>query len=139
MQASALDIMSNDLKISVVMATYNRADTIDVALTHLARQNLNPSSFEVIVVDDGSMDNTEEIICSLSDNLPYKLRYLRHTNRGISYTQNRGIREAQAPIVCLIADDIHLMPEALEAHLKDHEQNPGPNIQTCRRSDRKYR
>ncbi|MHA2283333.1 MAG: glycosyltransferase family 2 protein [Promethearchaeota archaeon] len=117
-----------NLKISLVIATYNRGNDIPILLQHLTSQTLNPSSFEVIVVDDGSTDNTEEVICSLNGNLPYTLRYLRHTNHGVGYTQNRGIREAQAPIVCLIADDIHLMPEALEAHLKDHEQNSEPNV-----------
>ena len=117
-----------NIRLSLVIATYNRGRDIPVLLHHIANQTLDPSSFEVIVVDDGSTDNTEEVIRSLSGNLPNTLRYLRHSNHGVSYTQNRGIREALAPIVCLIADDIHLMPEALEAHLKDHEQNPGPNI-----------
>jgi len=99
-----------------------------MTLRQLASQTLKASDFEVIVVDDGSTDNTEKTVHAMRPDLPYELVYLRHPNRGISYTQNRGIKAAQAPIICLIADDIHLAPQALQAHIEDHQQNPEPNI-----------
>ncbi len=112
----------------MVVATYNRSDILNETLRHLAVQTLNASDFEVIVVDDGSTDNTEETVLAAQHDLPYELIYLKHSNRGISCTQNRGIKAARAPIVCLVADDIHLAPQALQAHLEDHRQNPEPNI-----------
>lgn len=121
-------VMEESIKISVVIATYNRSDIIRMTLRCLAEQTLNPLEFEVIIVDDGSSDGTEAAVEEMKPVLPYKLTYLKHANRGISFTQNRGIRAAVAPIVCLIADDIHLDPGALEEHVRDHEMNPGPNI-----------
>ena len=115
-------------KLSVVIATYNRAETIPITLGCLARQTLGPDEFEVILVDDGSPDNTEMIVAGEKKKLPYALTYMRHKNRGICYTQNRGIREANAPLILLIADDIFLEPEALALHIKDHESHPEPNI-----------
>jgi len=120
--------MAENILISVVVATYNRSDTICMTLQHLADQTLSPSSYEVIIVDDGSTDSTEDVIRDMSPKLPYRLIYLKHPNRGVSYTQNRGIKAAAAPIVCLIADDIHLAPRALEEHLKEHELSPEPHI-----------
>ena len=120
--------MSNNLMISVVMATYNRAGTIPLTLRHLAEQTLDPSKFEVIVVDDGSPDNTGEVVRNLSGSLPYRLTYLRHENHGPGYTQNRGILISRAPIVSLIADDILLSPRALESFLEVHRKHPEENV-----------
>ncbi len=116
------------LRISVVMATYNRAETIAITLNHLAEQTLDPASFEVIVVDDGSTDGTENVVRTMQPALPFHLTYVKHPNRGPGYTQNRGIRMAQAPIICLMADDIHFAPDALAAHLRFHERHPDPEV-----------
>jgi len=121
-------MMKESLKISVVVATYNRRDTIAVTLQCLNEQTLDPSFFEVIVVDDGSPDDTEDVVRSLIPQMRYSLRYMKHANRGPGFTQNQGIRVANAPVVNLIADDIHLVPEALEAHLLAHERHPEQNI-----------
>lgn len=115
---------TDKLKISVVMATYNRADILPVTIDHLARQTLAPASYEVIIVDDGSTDGTQQVVEQKSQQAPFRLTYLHHTNRGPGYTQNRGIREAQAPLVLLMADDIFLSAHGLQAHLDCHAQHP---------------
>ena len=120
--------MSEQYKITVVIATYNRRDILPITLDKLARQSLDPHLFEVIVVDDGSTDDTPEVVERLRGELPFELVYKRHPNKGICYTQNQGIRSARAPIVCLIADDIHMSPHALEEHLKEHERSSADNI-----------
>src|SRR5437868_15370592 len=91
--------------LSVVMATYNRAATIYETLQHLADQDIAPSEYEVIVIDDGSSDNTREVVESAQAWAPFKLTYLHHSNRGPGYTQNRGIALAAAPVLLLMADD----------------------------------
>jgi glycosyltransferase involved in cell wall biosynthesis len=111
-------------QISVVLATYNRADTLRRTLDHLARQDLPPESYEVIVVDDGSLDNTGAVVAEVAPRLAFGLRYVRHENHGPGYTQNRGIEKARAPIVLLIADDIFLDPASLRAHLEQHLAHP---------------
>jgi len=120
--------MNTTPRISVVMATYNRAETLKSTLDHLARQTLPPSDFEVIVVDDGSPDDTEQVVAARRPSLPFSLTYLRHANRGPGYTQNRGLREARAPVVCLMADDILLAPGALKAHVEAHERFGEPSV-----------
>lgn len=112
-------------KISVVVATYNRADTLRETLRHLQAQTLTADDYEVIVVDDGSPDATADMVQSVQPDYRFRLLYLQHPNRGPGHTQNRGIREARAPIVLLIADDIFLSPGALAAHLTAHGDGAG--------------
>jgi len=109
----------------VVVATYNRAQTLRKTIYHLNEQKLDSDQYEVIIVDDGSTDDTEKAVNQESQKVSFYLRYLHHSNKGPGYTQNRGIREARAPIVLLIADDIFLTDSALKEHLDSHEQNPG--------------
>jgi len=109
------------LRISVIVPTYNRCETLRETLTCLANQDLNPRQYEVIVIDDGSPDATAGMVSEMAAIMPCSLRYLRHENHGAGYTANRGLRAAKAPLVLLIADDIQLMPETLSEHLRSHQ------------------
>lgn len=110
-------------KISVVMATYNRAETLRETLRCLDAQTLPADEYEVVVVDDGSPDETRAVVEAAIHQVRFRLRYLTHANQGPGYTQNRGIREARAPIIMLMADDIFLEPEAVAAHLDAHARH----------------
>lgn len=111
-------------QISVVLSTYKRAETLRRTLDHLARQDLSPEEFEVLVVDDGSPDNTSAVVAELALKLPFDLIYIRHENQGPGYTQNRGIEKARASVVLLLADDIFLEPGSLRTHLEQHLVHP---------------
>jgi len=115
-------------RISVVVATYNRMETLRETLACLARQELDAADFEVIVADDGSPDDTPTVVAQLSEQLSITIRSIRHRNHGPGYTQNRGIELAAAPLVLLIADDIWLAPQALRAHLDAHARYPEPEV-----------
>jgi glycosyltransferase involved in cell wall biosynthesis len=120
--------MTAGLEVSVVMATYNRAETLPETIACLDRQDLPGDEYEVIIVDDGSPDHTRSVVEELIPKVRFAMTYLRHDNRGPGYTQNRGIRQAMAPWVVLMADDIHMAPGALRAHLDAHQRHPGDNI-----------
>ncbi len=115
-------------ELSVVLATYNRAETMKRTLRHLAEQTLAPERYEVVVIDDGSPDDTQAVVTGLLDTLPYHCTYTRHDNQGPGYTINRGIERARAPLVLVMADDIFFEPEALEAHLEMHLANPEEEV-----------
>lgn len=115
-------------EISVVLSTYRRADTLRRTLEHLIAQDLAPDRFEVVLVDDGSPDDTPQVAKEYQGRVPFPMTCLRHENRGPGYTQNRGIEVARAPIVLLIADDIWLAPGAVRAHLEAHRDNPALEV-----------
>ena len=75
------------MKVSVVIPTFNRASFIKRAINSVLNQSLSP--FEIIVVDDGSTDNTKEILKDLP------IRYIYQKNKGVSSARNRGIKEAK--------------------------------------------
>lgn len=120
--------MTNELALSVVVATYDRAEILRETLRHLADQTLDPAEYEVIVVDDGSPDHTRAVVEEWMTRAPHRLRYLHHSNHGPGYTQNRGLEAAQAPIVVLMADDIFMSPPTLEKHLEMHRSHPGDEV-----------
>jgi glycosyltransferase involved in cell wall biosynthesis len=120
--------MSNQPALSVVMPSYNRAETIRETLRHLADQELDPATYEVIVVVDGSTDDTKAVLEEAAARAPFALRCLYQSNHGPGYAQNRGLEVAKAPIVLVMADDIMMTPQSLRAHLEMHQAHPGEEV-----------
>lgn len=93
-----------EITISIVIPNYNHAQFLTKALTCALNQTV--PAFEVIVIDDGSTDNSCELVQQLAAKHP-ALKLLRNDqNRGVIFTLNRGLREAQGThILCAAADD----------------------------------
>jgi glycosyltransferase involved in cell wall biosynthesis len=93
--------MKDNLSISVVVVTRNRAEWLKDALNSLTRQSRQPD--EVVVVDNGSTDHTKEVVSSFSDRLTMK--YVYEAIRGIPRARNAGIRNTTGDIIAFIDDD----------------------------------
>ncbi len=92
------------------MATYNRSQLVQRAINSVLSQSYQ--NFELIVVDDGSADNTKEIVESFKD-----LRiqfYKQEKNQGMSVARNRGFDIARGDYIALFDDDDELLPGALD-------------------------
>ena len=98
--------------ISVIIPTYNRRDSLLRTLDSLKQQSLPMEQFMVIVVDDGSTDDTHTIT---SQQFPFTLRYLRQKNQGATAARNYGAKISQSDILVFIDDDITISPQTLEA------------------------
>lgn len=113
--------------ISVVIPSYNRGHLIKASLESLIPQSISHNQFEVIVVDDGSTDNTGDVCEDLMSKLP--LKYLRlKENSGISAAKNLGVFAARADIIFFFDDDDIADRNLLEEHLRSHQQYPQENI-----------
>lgn len=108
-----------DRKVSVVMPAYNSAQYIREALESVFNQDF--LEIEIIVVDDGSTDETPVILSGLTDP---RLRVIRQENMGVSSARNRGINECSASrIVFFDADDL-LIPQAISKLAACFDQDP---------------
>ena len=86
---------------SVIIPAYNSAQFIEFALRSVLQQTFQ--DFEIIIVDDGSTDNTYQILSSYKDN--NKVRILRQQNQGVSVARNKGIKDAQGKYIALLDSD----------------------------------
>ena len=111
--------------ISILICTFNRARYLEKVLFSLERQTVSQDRFEVILINDGSSDDTADVADNFRDRLP--LRYLYHDNAGLAASKNRGISEATSPLVLFLDDDDIAMPELLEEHIKVHHKYPAEN------------
>ncbi|MBX3011182.1 MAG: glycosyltransferase family 2 protein [Caldilineaceae bacterium] len=95
--------------LSVIIPTYNRAHLLGRAVSSVLSQSF--AAFELLIIDDHSTDNTEQVVAQWDDP---RIRYLRHAeNRGSSATRNCGIRAAQAEFITFLDDDDEFLPDAL--------------------------
>ena len=106
---------------SIVIPTYNRREILEQCLRALAQQNFPSTQFEVIVVDDGSVDETR-VYCEQVQT-PYDLRYFREENAGAGAARRRGVSNATGKLLLLINDDTIGFPDLLNRHLVAHQNH----------------
>jgi glycosyltransferase involved in cell wall biosynthesis len=106
--------MKKSPKISVIIPTYNRVHLIGKAIKSVLNQTYQ--DFEIIVVDDGSTDNTEEVVKSFTD---IKIHYICHKhNRGASAARNTGIKVSRGEYIAFLDSDDEWLPEKLDKQMK---------------------
>lgn len=90
--------------VSIIIPTFNRLSWLRKCLAHLDSQKYD-SSFEVIVIDDGSTDGTNQYLTSNEGNFRFTLIHLNQENRGPAAARNLGIKVARGDIVAFLDDD----------------------------------
>jgi teichuronic acid biosynthesis glycosyltransferase TuaG len=98
--------------ISVVIPAYNAANFIGETINSILSQTY--SLWEIIVVNDGSPDNTEEIVRSFPDS---RITVVSQTNAGVSAARNKGIKHIKGEFVCFFDADDLMTPEFLEVRI----------------------
>ena len=97
--------------VSVIIPTYNRAQRCKTAVESVLSQTYG--NVEVIVIDDGSSDNTQEVICGLD----VRVKYLRQSNAGVSAARNTGLEAATGEYIAFLDSDDVWLPWKLDAQL----------------------
>ena len=98
------DIISLKEKISVIIPTYNRGESIIESINSVLKQTYH--NLEIIIIDDGSTDNTELLISNLND---YRIKYIKlNENKGASFARNEGIKIASGKYITFQdSDDLY--------------------------------
>jgi glycosyltransferase involved in cell wall biosynthesis len=101
--------------VSVVIPTYNRAHKIEAAVKSVQAQSY--ANWEIVIADDGSTDNTEEIVKRLMAT-DSRIRYVKHTpNRGAQAARNAGIKTSKGDWIAFLDSDDQWLPDSLEIRL----------------------
>ena len=97
--------MTSEPEVSVVVPTYNRSALLRRTVESVLCQDTQ-GTFEVVVIDNNSSDDTKDVVQSLIQKHPGKVRYIVERKQGNAHARNRGITEAKAPIIAFVDDDV---------------------------------
>jgi len=116
------------MRISVIIPTFNRAHVLSKTLRGYSEQVGEHQICEILVVDDGSEDDTSSVVQEWSNNKIAHVRYLRQENRGPAAARNHAIREARGDLLLFGDDDIIPSSKLVAEHVAWHREHPEPNF-----------
>lgn len=120
---------NNHHRVSVVIPAYNAARFLPEAIESVLQQTC--PVHEIIVVDDGSTDDTEHVICALGSSVTY----IRQANAGVSAARNRGISIASGELIAFLDADDRWLPEKIAQQLQIFINNPRAGLVATDRAD----
>lgn len=96
------------MDLSVIVCCYSGQETIETCITSLCMQNYDKKKYDIIIIDDGSKDNTSKIVNNFIENREEvfpKINYIRKQNEGLSIARNCGLNKSSASYVSYIDED----------------------------------
>ena len=119
---TSLEVLISEPLISIIIPSYNCELYIAEAIESVLQQQ--DCHYEIVIIDDGSTDNTKEVL------EPYqqKIRYIPQQNQGVAAARNHGIAQARGELVAFLDADDYFMPGKLSAQAKLFRQDPSLGI-----------
>jgi len=118
------------VKVSVIIPSYNRVKLLDRAIRSVLRQTA--ACAEIIVVDDGSTDQTAECVRNLAETSDIPIHYFHQDNMGPAAARNLGIQQAQSALIAFLDSDDHWRKDKLACQLGAMQEYPGVLISYTR-------
>jgi glycosyltransferase involved in cell wall biosynthesis len=111
-------------RVSAIVCTLNRASTLGAALESLTSQTYAPDDFEIVVVDNGSTDDTRDVAAAAQRNARVRVAYIHEPVRGLSTARNRARRESRGEVLAYLDDDARAEPDWLAATMRAFDAHP---------------
>ena len=113
------------LRLSLIIATYNRSESLLTALQSVVEQDAPKSEWECVVVNNNSTDDTESRFAEFAAAHPdVQLRMVKEQRQGLSYARNRGIGESEGEYIAIIDDDERIAPEFISSYIALFDSTP---------------
>ncbi len=109
--------------ISIVTPTYNRSDELDHLIESIDNQTLKSNFFEMIISDDGSIDDTKEKIKRWTKRVGFKLKYVFQNNNGPGAARNNGVKNSNGELIVFIDSDCEAEKNWLKIIYDNYKEN----------------
>jgi len=116
-------------KVSVIIPTFNRAPLLPRAIDSIRAQTF--TDWEIILVDDGSTDDTAQLAQRYAGQLGDRFQYIHQSNAGSSAARNRGLDAARGQFVAFLDSDDEFLPQKLERQLELFDRCPQLGLVYC--------
>jgi glucosyl-dolichyl phosphate glucuronosyltransferase len=110
--------------VSIVLPTYNRAAELPCAVESALKQTAPPDTYELIIVDNNSTDETAQVVDRLLRQYPGRVGAVRELKQGVSHARNAGIAASRAGIVAFFDDDVRVTPDWIKTIQRAFGDNP---------------
>jgi len=114
-------------RVSVIMPTYDRADTIRRSIASVQAQT--DPDWELVLVDDGSRDDTADVVAAIAQR-DARIRYIRQDNQGVAGARNRALRASRGAHIAFLDSDDEWLPHHLELSGRFFEAFPDEHVLT---------
>ena len=114
--------------VSVIIPTYNREEVLPRAIKSVLNQIFK--DFELVIVDDGSTDNTKDVVKNFNDD---RVKYFYQKNQGVSAARNLGIKKARGKYIAFLDSDDEWLPEKIEKQISLFKNNTSLDFIGCKR------
>lgn len=118
----------NKIKISIIIPTYNRKNVLIKCVKAMFNQNYPKDKYEIIIVDDGSTDATEDLVKELIKEAPCQLQYFKQGNKGPAAARNIGIKNTKGELILFTGDDCIADKNLIKEHVYWHEIYNNENV-----------
>ncbi len=112
------------MRTTIQLCTYNRANLLERVLDACFEQTVDPDSYEVVLVNDGSTDETSAVIERARSRATCSFTIINQPNSGLAKGRNAGIARASGERIIFIDDDVLPLPNFVHEHLRSHDRHP---------------